>query len=376
MKLFPYRRKSVASGLTVKISNHHISTMYGVRGVYDATYKAGEFIECGSPGTGFFARTTGGHQYNNFCKAEKAKLAPKYLNLLLDKEFSYSKEIERARKAIHSCSRDDIRREILNRYATILPDAQKAEEVGSVVNAIKDLSKGRHGLTGYQKQVLSVYKNQAKVMNNQAMESVLKLEDITTPERYAKFERLVDAFEELAGCHHIYCVNPADSKHDSTIVPVFFDLGIFDYVQVPRLTPMLRDGNGRRLFLYPDFVIYSRDAVDFEVIDMKKLTLLCRETPYDMVAPLILNSGSLLEDSSDESSHHQHHDYERFGNGLLVSDVQVAQNERSAHRGNKERVMGEMFFIECNLRYYVRNTASLRRFSEAWNEYKDELMKF
>ena len=78
MKIFERSRKTVAKGLTVWVSNHYCPTLFGIRGHYESSYKSGQYVESGSPGTGFFIRTSSSHSYKNFCNAEKAKLQHSY----------------------------------------------------------------------------------------------------------------------------------------------------------------------------------------------------------------------------------------------------------------------------------------------------------
>ena len=118
MKLFQKSRKTVAKGLTVWVSNHYCPTLFGIRGHYESSYKSGQYVECGAPGTGFFIRTSSSHSYKSFCNAEKAKLQPSYWDLVKGKEFSFDKEISLANAALRETQNEDKvmygREEILN----------------------------------------------------------------------------------------------------------------------------------------------------------------------------------------------------------------------------------------------------------------------
>ena len=91
MKLLPKSRKKVAKGLSVWVSNHYTPTLFGIRGKYESSYKSGQYVECGSPGTGFFVRNSSSRTYKAFCQGERAKLTPNYFDLVRGKEFSFDK---------------------------------------------------------------------------------------------------------------------------------------------------------------------------------------------------------------------------------------------------------------------------------------------
>lgn len=100
MNIFEKKRMTVAKGLTVWVSNHYTPTLFGIRGHYESSYKSGQYVECGTPGTGFFIRTSSSHSYKNFCNGEKEKLRTSYWDMLKGKEFSFDKEISKANEAL------------------------------------------------------------------------------------------------------------------------------------------------------------------------------------------------------------------------------------------------------------------------------------
>ena len=84
MKLLPKSRKRVARGLSVWVSNHYCPTLFGIRGKYESSYKSGQYVESGSPGTGFFVRNSSSRTYKAFCKNERQKLLPTYWDMVMN----------------------------------------------------------------------------------------------------------------------------------------------------------------------------------------------------------------------------------------------------------------------------------------------------
>ena len=160
---------------------------------------------------------------------------------------------------------------------------------------------------------------------------------------------------------------------ESSFMQVYFDLGIFNYIQAPLMTPMMRDAEGYRYFFYPEFVVKSKDAVDFSVHSLKELNFLFREVPYDMVSNMVIDSYYDRENTEDVSTHIHRRNYEQFGDGLLVNKDTKALNEIEEENKMRERVVGELYVPELNLRYYVRDFKSLKAFVTTLNRYQTEL---
>ena len=366
MKIFQRSRKTVAKGLTVWVSNHYTPTLFGIRGHYESSYKSGQYIECGSPGTGFFIRTSSSHSYKNFCNAEKAKLNHTYMDLLRGREFSFDDEVSRANAALRE-TKDETKARILEAYVNVLPLAKEAEEGERVINGIKELGHKRHKLTTYQTHVMSSYKSRIARLGHDVRDIQLSIPQLCSEERYNQFADVVIAFTEVASSHRIWHSKDSYEALDSAFEQVYFDLGIFDFIQAPLMTPLMRDSVGQYHFLYPDFWIVSRSATDFDVHDLKSLTILFREVPYDMISNMVLSSYADLDEST--TTHH-HRNYEQYGSGLLVSKDTVATNEMEKENKLRERVVGELYIPELKLRYYVREVKSLRKFANALNNYK------
>ncbi len=372
MKLLPKYRKTIAKGLTVWVSNHYCPTLFGIRGHYESSYKSGQYVECGAPGTGFFVRNSSSHSYKNFCKEERAKLVPQYKNMIKGKEFSFEKEIERVTKAKEE-NTDPIRDMILESYLNVLPLAKEAEEAERYVNGIKDLSHRRHHLTSYQSHVMSGIKSRIARLGHDVRDIQLYIPKLCGEERYQQFADVAKQFTQVASSHRIWSVRENYEGLEAAFTQVYFDLGIFNFIQAPLMTPMMRDAEGRKIFFYPEFVIRAKDSVDFEVFEMKSLTFLFREVPYDMISNMVIDSYYDVDDSSSSTRLHRRN-YEQFGDGLLVNKDSKALNDMEEETKIRERVVGELYVPEMKMRYYVRDVKALRTFVHTLNEYKDKLL--
>lgn len=372
MKLLPKYRKTIAKGLTVWVSNHYCPTLFGIRGHYESSYKSGQYVECGAPGTGFFVRNSSSHSYKNFCKEERAKLVPQYKNMVQGKEFSFEKEIERVTKA-KEANTDPIRDMILESYLNVLPLAKEAEEAERYVNGIKELSHRRHRLTSYQSHVMSGIKSKIARLGHDVRDIQLYIPKLCGEELYQQFADVAKQFTQVASSHRIWSVRENYEGLEAVFTQVYFDLGIFNFIQAPLMTPMMRDAEGRKIFFYPEFVIRAKDSVDFEVFEMKSLTFLFREVPYDMISNMVIDSYYDVDDSSSSTRLHRRN-YEQFGDGLLVNKDSKALNDMEEETKIRERVVGELYVPEMKMRYYVRDVKALRTFVHTLNEYKDKLL--
>ena len=372
MKLLPKYRKTIAKGLTVWVSNHYCPTLFGIRGHYESSYKSGQYVECGAPGTGFFVRNSSSHSYKNFCKEERAKLVPQYKNMVQGKEFSFEKEIERVTKAKEE-NTNPIRDMILESYLNVLPLAKEAEEAERYVNGIKELSHHRHHLTSYQSHVMSGIKSRIARLGHDVRDIQLYIPKLCGEERYQQFAEVAKQFTQVASSHRIWSVRENYEGLEAAFTQVYFDLGIFNFIQAPLMTPMMRDAEGRKIFFYPEFVIRAKDSVDFEVFEMKSLTFLFREVPYDMISNMVIDSYYDVDDSSSSTRLHRRN-YEQFGDGLLVNKDSKALNDMEEETKIRERVVGELYVPEMKMRYYVRDVKALRTFVHTLNEYKDKLL--
>ena len=349
------------------MSNHYCPTLFGIRGHYESSYKSGQYVESGSPGTGFFIRASSSHSYKSFCSAEKAKLTHSYWDLLRGREFSFDEEITRANKALRETT-DETKARILESYVNVLPLAKEAEEGERIIEGIKELGHKRHKLTTYQTHVISSYKSRIARLGHDVRDIQLSIPNLCSEERYNQFANVVIAFTEMASGHRIWHSRESYEGLDNAFEQVYFDLGIFNFIQAPLMTPLMRDSVGQYHFLYPDFWVASRSATDFDVHNLKDLTFLSREVPYEMIANMVLSS---YADINESSTVRHHRDYEQYGSGLLVNKDTVATNEMEKESRMRERVVGELYIPELKLRYYVRDVRALKKFANALTTYKN-----
>jgi len=370
MKLFPKKRVAVAKGLKIWVSNHYTPTLFGIRGHYESSYKSGQYVEISGPGTGFFIRNSSSHSYKSYCKAARGRLIPSYWDMVRGNEFDFDREIDRANRALKE-TKNEKKAQVMEAYVNVLPLAKEAEMGERIIQGIKDLGHRRHKLTSYQSHVMSSYKSRIARLGHDVRDIQLSVPNLCSEERYNRFADVVIPFTELAASHRIWHSREAADKLDSAFVQVYFDMGIFDFIQAPLMTPLMRDSIGQRFFLYPDFMIVSRDGVDFDLYDLNEITFLFREVPYDMISSMVLTSyADNDDDSTSTSSHHHHRNYDDFGSGLLVSKDTVASNEMEKESRLRERVVGELYMPELKTRFYVRDMKALKHFVTALNEYK------
>ncbi|MBR6441733.1 MAG: hypothetical protein IKS44_06785 [Bacteroidales bacterium] len=361
MNILPKRPLKVADRLWVLVSNYYMPTTFGIRGRYASTYRSGTYVETGTPGTGFYARTTSSHQYSYYLKRQNRNLAPNYLRLLTGTQFSFSHEIARATVALRM-SDDPVRVQILESYMNVLNLAKEVERCERIIRAIKDKSHfHRHHLTKYQTSVLTSYKSRVASLAHDVRQVQLYVPNFCSKEEYEAFRDVTVAFSHAAGSHRIW-----SAGNYGMFKLVFFDMGIFNYIQSDYMTPVMRDEAGVSYYLFPRFVIRARRATDFDVVPLSGLTFTYREVPYDKVSSML--------DHGTTRRHHRHHsvhaDYDSFGSGLFVDDQGGAVHELSAEENVHVRILGELTIPELNLRFYTQGHAEMRKFVETVSEYK------
>ena len=345
------------------MSNYYTPTTFGILGHYEMTTKPGQYIEQGTPGTGFFVRNTSSHSYRSFVRGVKDANKKNYLRLLTGTQFSFRKEIKRAREAQQSTTSND-KKKILESYINMLEMASEMEWLERVIQALKDASH-RHSTSRFRSNILNSYKTRQARLMHDCRGVQLHVLDTCTREQYDKFIPVAEAFAKACSSHRIWHMFTGDDAGGSA--SVFFDMGIFNYVQQPATTPMMRDGYGVCYFLYPNMIIRARTAVDFDIIPMTEVSFVFREIPYDKVL-------ETMSDSQVTSQRHRHYDsyhpdYDAMEGDLLAS---------SGHHTNQSekvriRVVGEMYIPELDLRFCSQDVQSLRAFVDAMNHYRGEL---
>ena len=88
----------------------------------------------------------------------------------------------------------------------------------------------------------------------------------------------------IARCRRVW--HQAD-KSTGEFKQVFFDLGIFDFIRSDSFMPLMRDSQGICYYLLPDAVIAARSSVDFDILPLKTLTMVCQETAIEETTELL-----------------------------------------------------------------------------------------
>jgi len=95
----------------------------------------------------------------------------------------------------------------------------------------------------------------------------------------------VESFIRMVNrCRRIWHHN--DRVRDN-FAQVFFDVGIFDFIRNENYLPLIRDSRGGCYYLLPDAVIVARSSVDFDLVPLKTLTVVCQETAIEETTDLL-----------------------------------------------------------------------------------------
>jgi hypothetical protein len=234
-------------------------------------YTGRRYINTGVPGTGFIERESERHSYHEFVRKYQKKQKQTYWTMLMGLEPSYNKELERARVALSQAD-GHLKRQILDCYVNALSIGRNEERIERIVRGIKD--KIGHRSNKFLVSVLSHYKGKISQLENDMNAVELHLENSCTPEQYEAYLDLVEKFAAVAACRRIRHFNESTREK---YVQVYFDLGIFDFIRSDDFLPMLRDSNGVNYYLLPTVMIVARDSVDFDIVPLKGLTIVCQE---------------------------------------------------------------------------------------------------
>lgn len=278
---FTHKKVRLNNGIRLNVSRHFNYGDFGVRGRYVTPTRTGVYVNTHEPGVGFFVHSLDSHSYRYFVKAEQKKLKQNFWTLLLGKEPSFKKESKRVEKALNSGKCSPVQKQILSQYQVVLNLAEKEEYFERLIAALK---KKMHvhrnsGQAAYISSILSSYKTQVATLQHDVKGSQLNIKEMLSPEALEAWRKVVDAFYELVDVRRIWQVVDGDSYEQ-----VFFDLGIFDFIQSPFDTPMMRDSKGGLYFLYPQGLICHRTNVDFDFIPMNELQVSGGSLDINMLA--------------------------------------------------------------------------------------------
>lgn len=335
-------RLTVAEGLRLPVQRHFYYSTFGVRGRHDNTALLSAFVCEDKPGTGFFVRNTESHSYRRFVSACRKKNEQNLLTLLLHKEPDFDKEYELVNKTFETVT-DPIARNILSCYQNVLGMAKEEEELQRIVRALKDRIH-EHPDKGLV-SVMTHYKSSIASLERDVRSAQLNVGKTMSEEQQAEWAKVVENFHKLIDARRVWSVSLEDGSPSYT--QVFFDLGVFDYIQSPGGTLVMRDHKGIRYYLYPSYIVAARSSVDFDVYQLKDI-----EMKFSVVDISTLAVRPHFNSHSRKSKRHVSHD--------ALSTLYGTSNQQ---------VMGEIIIPKLDLRFYVNRTGPAEDFIKAYDAY-------
>ena len=341
------KRMTVAEGLRLPVSRHFHYSTFGVLGRYDHRAHLGGMFVCeGQPGTGFFIRNTESHSYRRFVDAARAKNKQSFMTLLLGKEPNFDKERKRVVEVIESTDNADVKR-ILVSYENVIGLAKDEEQLQRIVRAIKD-KMGNHPNKSLV-SVLTHYKSSIAGLERDVRVSQLNYSKHMSEEEVASWTKVVEAFNLIVDSRRVWSVFLDDGN--PSYQQVFFDLGIFDYIQSPGDTPVMRDYRGLHYYLLPDGMIVSRSSVDFDFYKWKDV-----EFQFSVVD---ISTLAVRPQFNSRKGHHKHNHHSTDALSTLYGTTRA-------------QVVGEIYFPKLDLRFYVNHTGPAEDFVKALKKYISE----
>lgn len=341
---FLFRTMRLADGSRVRISLFEADTYFGVRNKYQVVVKKGMFLSPDTPGSGFFVRDSDSHSYREFCRELRKKKKHSLWKLVTGKEATIAKEIGKVEKALTKSAGTGMT-PVLTHYQDVLYMARQEEFLQRIMEGIKVKMKGKKGTSQYAR-TLTQYKSRAHTMGREVLSRQINISTYTPAEVLEQWQKVVEAFNICIDSRRVWQV--VATEGDPFYMPVFFDMGIFDYIQSPFDTPIMRDSEGNHYYLYPDAIIRARSSVDFDVIPMKELSF--------EFAPVNLN---MLDDSITEAVAYKRHNRKMKGDSL-ASLFGMCHHQH----------VGQILIPELNLTFYVSKPSRAEQFVNALNEYK------
>jgi hypothetical protein len=294
MPILPYKKVKVTEGLRVKVSNHFFYTDFGVRDSGEMRYYGRRYVPSNTPGTGFVERESESHSYHNFVRACLDKEKPNdYLRMLLGKEPSFAREMARVSEALKGCD-DEQKRPILECYYNALTTGRAEERLERIVRGIKD--KIGHKSNKFLVSVLSHYKTKISHLESEMRSVEYNIREHCSEETFKAYGEMTDAFTKMAACRRIWHY---DEAAKNKYVQVYFDMGIFDFIRSEYYLPVIRDSRGVHYYILPDSIIVARSSVDFDIVSIKDMTIVCQELsieePVDVLSTQLGDAASMIK---------------------------------------------------------------------------------
>ncbi|MCR4828050.1 MAG: DUF4236 domain-containing protein [Bacteroidales bacterium] len=329
------KRVRVSDDLRLAIPRHFVYTTFGVRGRYDSVSRTGNYICSGEPGTGFFAHSSDSSSYRHFIASERKKLKQNYLTLLMDKEPDLQNEYDRIEKVLED-THDKEKLRILSTYQNVVALARDEEMLQRVVRAIKDYIKRNHRSQA-NSSILTHYKSSIASLEHDVRATQLNIKNDLNEEQLAAWGEVVKAFDDIVNSRRIWSVY-MDGETDA-YQQVFFDLGIFDYIQSPFDTPLIRDHQGRRFYLYPQGIVEARTNTDFDIHHWNKMKVSFNPTDISTLS-------TRAEFNFQRSSRKKHH-------------TDALSN---LYGTTRSQTVGELAIPTLKLRFYVNHVEPVDAF--------------
>lgn len=270
MKIFPSKMMRVSDHVRIPVTQYFSYNTFGILGNYDAKYHYVKYVCTGTVGTGFFVRDTESQSYNYFVKDQRKAIKPNYWKMLLGKEFSFKKEMARVNAALSETD-DSLRRRIFDSYLNCLTLARNEEVLERIANSLRKRIKGRPNPK--LSSPLKHYKNRIAALEHEIRLTQLNVKDLCNEEQLEAYGKMVMAFRETCTVRRIWDLSvPGVNGHRHK--QVFWDLGVFDFIQSPWYLPVMRDGNGLCYYWLPTFVIKARSSVDFDILPYDTITMM------------------------------------------------------------------------------------------------------
>lgn len=340
------KRMTVAEGLRVPVSSHFYYSTFAVRGRYDSGAHLGGYVCEGTPGTGFFVRNTESHSYRRFVSALKKGQQQNLLTLLFGKEPSFKKEYKRVEDAFANVTNEKVK-QILSSYQNVISLAKEEEQLQRIVRAVKD-KMGNHPNKSLV-SVISHYKSSIAGLERDVRSAQINYSNKMGEEEQKAWTKVVDAFHLLVESRRLWSVfldegTPAYQQ-------VFFDMGIFDYIQSPGDTPVMRDYEGLHYYLYPDGMVVARSSVDFDFYKWADV-----DFEFNVV-----DISTLAVRPQFDSHSHKHKGKHKQASTDALSTL---------YGMSRAQVVGEIYIPKLDRRFYVNRTGPAEDFVKAVKEWK------
>lgn len=342
------KRMTVADGLRLPVSRHFYYSTFGVRGRYATGAHMGGMYVCeGVPGTGFFIRNTESHSYRRFVSACRKRNDQNLFTLLFGKEPDFDKEYKKVDAAFNVID-DENKRRLLSCYQNVIGLAKEEELLQRIVRAVKD--KMGHKPNKRLVSVLTHYKSSIASLERDVRSAQYNYASHMTEEQASDWEKVIEAFQLLVNSRRIWAVY--DENGTPAYQQVFFDMGIFDYIQSPGDTPVMRDEKGMHYYIYPDSIIAARSSIDFDFKELK-----------DIDVQFKVMDISTLAVRPQFNSHKKH---KHSGHTDALSTL---------YGTSRQQVVGELYFPQFDIRFYVNHTGPAEDFARAFGKYKMKYQK-